>query len=131
MPLSGQYDSTPLSGTSYAAPVVSGLAALIRARFPALTARQVIQRIESTAHHPAGGWNSLVGNGTIDALAAVSTGPTPQTSSPAPAELPVSNAPAPGPKDHHARNTALAGAALCLVMVLALWRPSRDRVPRD
>ncbi|GAB4941525.1 hypothetical protein MAHJHV47_45010 [Mycobacterium avium subsp. hominissuis] len=26
-----------MSGTSYAAPVVSGLAALIRARFPALT----------------------------------------------------------------------------------------------
>ncbi|OBF80492.1 type VII secretion-associated serine protease mycosin, partial [Mycobacterium sp. 852002-51163_SCH5372311] len=47
--------SAPLSGTSYAAPVVSGLAALIRARFPALTARQVIQRIESTAHHPPGG----------------------------------------------------------------------------
>src|SRR5262245_12421809 len=47
--------TAPLPGTSYAAPVVSGLAALIRARFPALTARQVMQRIESTAHHPPAG----------------------------------------------------------------------------
>ncbi|HYB82603.1 MAG TPA: type VII secretion-associated serine protease mycosin, partial [Mycobacterium sp.] len=65
--------SEAVSGTSYAAPVVSGLAALIRARFPALSARQVIQRIESTAHHPPAGRDALVGNGTIDAVAAVST----------------------------------------------------------
>ena len=69
--------SGPLSGTSYAAPVVSGLAALIRARFPTLTARQVMQRIESTAHHPPAGWDPLVGNGTVDALAAVSTDTAP------------------------------------------------------
>lgn len=65
--------SEPVSGTSYAAPLVSGVAALIRARFPALTARQVMQRIESTAHHPPAGWDPLVGSGTIDALAAIST----------------------------------------------------------
>ena len=51
----------PLSGTSYAAPVVSGLAALIRARFPTLTARQVMQRIEATAHGSHGGWDPVVG----------------------------------------------------------------------
>ena len=49
--------SEPVSGTSYAAPLVSGVAALIRARFPALTARQVMRRIESTAHHPPAGWD--------------------------------------------------------------------------
>ncbi len=65
--------SRPVSGTSYAAPVVSGLVALVRARFPALTARQVMRRIESTAHHPAAGRDPLVGNGTVDALAAVGT----------------------------------------------------------
>ncbi|WP_231977688.1 type VII secretion-associated serine protease mycosin, partial [Mycobacterium sp. E2989] len=81
--------SEPVSGTSFAAPVVSGLAALIRARFPTLTARQVMQRIESTAHHPAAGWDPVVGSGTIDALAAVSTdvGPSPPTSAPAPAPI--------------------------------------------
>ncbi|KDP04241.1 serine protease, partial [Mycobacterium avium subsp. hominissuis 100] len=71
----------PVSGTSYAAPVVSGLAALIRARFPALTARQVMQRIEATAHHPPAGWDPLVGHGTVDPLAAVSA----ETGAPAPA----------------------------------------------
>ncbi len=76
--LGGQHGSIPISGTSYAAPVVSGLAALIRARFPTLTARQVMQRIESTAHHPPAGWDPLVGNGTVDALAAVSSDSIPQ-----------------------------------------------------
>ncbi|CAG7129756.1 hypothetical protein PICSAR246_00011 [Mycobacterium avium subsp. paratuberculosis] len=40
----------------------------------ALTARQVMQRIEATAHHPPAGWDPLVGHGTVDPLAAVSAG---------------------------------------------------------
>ncbi|WP_343600164.1 type VII secretion-associated serine protease mycosin [Mycobacterium sp.] len=107
----------PLSGTSYAAPVVSGLAALIRSRFPAMTARQVMQRIEATAHHPPGGWNPLVGNGLVDFLAAVSTDapsdggaatPTP----PVAVHPPAASRPA-GPT---ARRTAFTGAAICLAV---------------
>ena len=43
--------STPLSGTSYAAPVVSGLAALIRARFPGYhrTASDAAYRVDRTS----------------------------------------------------------------------------------
>jgi membrane-anchored mycosin MYCP len=106
-----------LSGTSYAAPLVSGLAALIRARFPALTARQVMQRIESTAHHPPAGRDPLVGNGTVDPLAAVSTdaGPPANTATPAPAPMAITPSPATSPPDSHARDTALRGAAICLV----------------
>jgi len=137
--------SAPLSGTSYAAPVVSGLAALIRARFPALTARQVMQRIESTAHHPPAGWDPFVGNGTVDALAAVSTDSTPATTSKPPAPpVPISTPPPPRAQDGHARDTALRGAAICLVALVAalvslafgtaatgrLRRP-RDGVPGD
>jgi membrane-anchored mycosin MYCP len=137
--LDGQDGSTPLSGTSYAAPVVSGLAALVRARFPAMTARQVMQRIESTAHHPPAGWDPFVGNGTVDALAAVSTDSAPQATDPTREQAPVSTTPAPtpAPPDHHARHTAVAGAAICLVaLVLALAtgrlrRPGRDGVPSD
>jgi len=112
--------SEPVSGTSYAAPVVSGLAALIRARFPTLTARQVMQRIESTAHHPPAGWDPLVGNGTIDALAAVSTdsSPPPNTSKPAPAPVPVTSPPPGKPPNSHARDTALRGAAICLLALV-------------
>ena len=47
-------DERPISGTSYAAPVVSGIVALLRSRAPELTARQVMQRIEDTAHGPSG-----------------------------------------------------------------------------
>jgi membrane-anchored mycosin MYCP len=128
--------SEPVSGTSYAAPLVSGLAALIRARFPALTARQVMRRIESTAQHPPAGWDPLVGNGTIDALSAVSTDANPPTttSKPAPAPLPIITPPPVKPADSRARDTALRGAAICLVALAGtlaaarLWR-SRNRVP--
>ena len=133
--------STRLSGTSFAAPVVSGLAALIRARFPALTARQVMQRIESTAHHPPAGRDPLVGHGTIDALAAVSTDSTPpNTSTPDPTPVPITSAPAPGAPDPQARNTAFYGAAICLVALLAALaigaatgrlRRCRDGIPSD
>lgn len=134
--------SQPVSGTSYAAPVVSGLAALVRARFPALTARQVMRRIESTAHHPPSGRDPLIGNGTVDPVAAVSTDGSPPTGTaePAPARVRVS-APAPAaPPSPHARDTALRGAAGCLLaLVLALamgaagrrLRKTRKGVPGD
>ena len=113
--------SASASGTSYAAPVVSGLAALIRSRFPQMTARQVMQRIESTAHHPPAGWDPVVGNGTIDALAAVSTDSTPptNTSKPGPAPVPIPPPLASAPLDRHGRNTALAGAAICSAALAA------------
>jgi membrane-anchored mycosin MYCP len=67
-------DAMPIMGTSYAAPVVSGVAALVRARSPHMTARQVMQRIRDTAHRPPAGWDPFVGHGVVDALAAVSGG---------------------------------------------------------
>jgi membrane-anchored mycosin MYCP len=122
--LAGPDGSAQLSGTSYAAPVVSGLAALIRSRFPKLTARQVMERIEATARHPAGGWNPLIGAGVVDFLAAVSTDPptSPPKSSPPTTHLPVPIAPPPHPvrADHGARNTALVGAAFCGVVLAAV-----------
>jgi type VII secretion-associated serine protease mycosin len=60
------------SGTSYAAPFVAGIAALVRAYHPKLSAAQVRHRLEATADHP----NTTVpdpgfGWGTVDPLAAV------------------------------------------------------------
>ncbi len=113
----------PLTGTSYAAPVVSGVAALIRSRFPALTARQIMQRIRATAHHPPGEWNPLSGNGMVDALAAVSTDAPPDPSPPpdkAMAISPPAIRPS-APAYHRSRRTALTGASLCLgVLGMAL-----------
>jgi membrane-anchored mycosin MYCP len=131
--LGGHDNPAPLSGTSYAAPVVSGLAALIRSRFPKMTARQVMRRIEATAHHPPGGWDPLVGAGVVDFLAAISTDPPPSPA-PGPPSSPVPILPpaAPGRPEHTARDTAFTGAAICLAVLavvlttctprLGLWR---------
>ena len=101
MRLVAKQGSTPLSGTSYAAPVVSGLAALVRSRFPTWTARQVMQRIKATAHHPAGGSDPRVGAGVVDFLAAVSTdSPTAQAPSATPTSAPVAEPATPPAPDH-------------------------------
>jgi len=79
-------------GTSYAAPLVSGVAALIRSRYPALSAAAVRDRIEQTADHPSTRLpDPQVGFGIIDpvaALTAVLVPPRPQPS-PKPAALGV------------------------------------------
>ncbi|VBA48036.1 type VII secretion-associated serine protease mycosin [Mycobacterium pseudokansasii] len=134
--LDGQHGSVPLSGTSFAAPVVSGLTALIRARFPALTARQVMQRITSTAHHPPAGWNPLVGNGTVDALAALSTDSPPPApvAKPDMEAAPITAPTVPVPADHRSRDAALGGAAIGLVVlvaVLASFAATRPRLGRS
>ncbi|MBY0442399.1 MAG: type VII secretion-associated serine protease mycosin [Mycobacteriaceae bacterium] len=121
--LGTQNNSTGLQGTSYAAPVVSGLAALIRARFPTMTARQVMQRIKTTAQHPPDGWDPFVGNGIIDAYAAVSTDSAPRATDhpPAGAAPPSAAPPPPAPADRRSRQVAFTGTAICIAaLVMAL-----------
>jgi membrane-anchored mycosin MYCP len=125
--------STPLAGTSYATPVVSGLAALVRSRFPTWTARQVMQRIKATAHHPAGGSDPRVGAGVVDFLAAVSTdSPTSQAPLVTRTSAPVAEPAIPPPPDHRARHTAFTGAAVCggLLAVTLGVRATRTRLRR-
>jgi type VII secretion-associated serine protease mycosin len=60
------------SGTSYAAPFVTGVAALVRAYHPELTAPQVKHRLETTASHPATALpDPALGWGTVNPFAAV------------------------------------------------------------
>ena len=121
----------PISGTSYAAPVVSGVAALIRARFPELSARQVMRRIEVTARHVGDGWDPVVGAGIVDPAAAMSTEVA--TSRPAPpSPAPISAVPAAAPvrvADRGA-SVALVGTGVCagLLLIARLW--GRHRVVR-
>ena len=117
-------DPAPIVGTSYAAPVVSGIAALVRARSPHLTARQVMQRIKETAHRPPSGWDPFVGNGVVDALAAVSGGAAtanmavPADKSGAGVDGADSRAAEPAP-DQSGRRIAFGGAGLCIAVVAA------------
>ncbi|MGX1477848.1 UNVERIFIED_CONTAM: membrane-anchored mycosin MYCP [Streptomyces canus] len=78
-------------GTSFAAPYVSGVAALIRAKHPEWTYEQVITQIEQTADRTKAGRDDFVGWGVIDPAAAVNDdttapsadGPKPDTAGPA------------------------------------------------
>ncbi|BBY57497.1 type VII secretion-associated serine protease mycosin [Mycolicibacterium sarraceniae] len=117
-----------IAGTSYAAPLVSGLAALIRARFPRLSARQVMARIETSAHHPAGGWNTAVGAGVVDPLAALSD----HTVSPSPLE-PQPRGPAvpADPVRDRPHGIAATSAALCVAGLIAAASVRLRRRPED
>lgn len=108
----------PISGTSYAAPIVAGVAALVRSRAPHLTARQVMQRIEQTARHPSAGWDPYVGFGVVDPLAAVSTDAGPTRAS-EPTGRPVTMT-APTPPDTRARSLAFGGAAVAVAIAGAI-----------
>lgn len=77
-------------GTSFSAPYVSGVAALIRAKHPDWTYRQVITQIEQTADRGKPGRDDFVGWGVIDPVAAVNDDAT--TPKDAPTPDPVVNA---------------------------------------
>ncbi len=115
----GTYDGTgaliPVQGTSFSGPLVSAVAALVRAHRPDLRAAQVIERIEATAHAPAEEWNHLLGHGVVDPLAAV-TGETDGKDITSPASPTAVAAPVPlVPPDPRPRNVAAAGAAVVLI----------------
>ncbi|MEU8896862.1 type VII secretion-associated serine protease mycosin [Nocardia sp. NPDC048505] len=67
-----------IDGTSFSSAYVSGLAALVRSRFPELSAAQVIERIKQTAQAPDNGRNDKIGHGLIDPLAALTAQLPPQ-----------------------------------------------------
>ncbi|OOK69197.1 type VII secretion-associated serine protease mycosin [Mycobacterium kansasii] len=105
----------PLSGTSYAAGYVSGVAALVRSKYPGLNAGEVVRRITATAHNGARAPSNIVGAGGIDPVAALTWQlPAPQSAVPA---KPVAVPPAPKPKDTTPRNVAFAGAAALALLV--------------
>lgn len=134
---------TGQSGTSYAAPFVSGVAALVRAYRPELSAAQVVHRIQVTADHPAAGPlpDPQLGWGEVDPYAAVSAvlpeehGARPVTDAavPLPAAPPPARADRSGMVAALAAGGGLAGAGLILAAAVVLprarrrgWRPGRS-----
>ncbi|MCV7147630.1 type VII secretion-associated serine protease mycosin [Mycobacterium riyadhense] len=59
------------AGTSFSAAIVSGVAALVRAKFPELSAYQVMNRLLHTARAPARGVDNQVGYGLVDPVPAL------------------------------------------------------------
>lgn len=103
-----------IAGTSFATPYVAGVAALVRERHPELTARQVIERIQQTAQHPAGpgGRDRTLGYGVIDPVAALTDIlPREHAAAPQPVQpARLQDFRMPEPEDPVRRVVALAGA---------------------
>ena len=70
--ISGDHGYTYISGTSFAAPNVAGVVALIRARYPSMSNAWVVDRLKSSVDDLGyGGWDSRYGHGRVNALRAV------------------------------------------------------------
>lgn len=110
----------PISGSGYAAAYVSGVAALVRSRFPDLSAQQVVSRLSGTAHTGARSPSNLVGAGSIDPVAAL-TWVVPEGSESDPAAVrPTAAPPTPAPEDPMPRVVAFAGVGVLAVLVLVV-----------
>lgn len=109
-----------LSGTSYAAGYVAGLAALLRSRYPDLSATEVVNRITATAHNAARAPSGLVGAGTIDPVAALTWELPPRTNPAAAPVKQVAAPPEPPRKDPAPRIVAFAGTAALAALVAAV-----------
>ena len=63
-------------GTSFAAPVVAGVLALAKQRWPEATSNQLLQLLVKTGLNPDHGWNQYTGFGAIDPGAILNTDPS-------------------------------------------------------
>lgn len=59
------------NGTSFSAPYVAGVAALLKARHPDWTAREIVAQIEQSAERTIAGHDRLVGWGVVDPVRAL------------------------------------------------------------
>jgi membrane-anchored mycosin MYCP len=106
------------SGTSFSTAIVSGVAALVRAKYPQLSAHQVINRLIRTARPPARGVDNQLGYGVVDPVAAL-TWDVPEGPAKPPEKL---SAPLKPPPPAPPRNMApvwVAAGGLAAVLLIA------------
>lgn len=65
-----------VSGTSVASPIVAGVLALAKQRWPEATSNQLLQLLVKTGLNPDHGWNKYTGFGGIDPGAILNTDPS-------------------------------------------------------
>ncbi|MBE8525089.1 type VII secretion-associated serine protease mycosin [Amycolatopsis sp. H6(2020)] len=129
--------ASPIQGTSFAAPYVSGLAALVKAKYPNLDAKGIINRIKETAQHPAapGGRDNFVGYGVIDPVAALTQSLPSEVGNLAPipapqlAQLPPANDRSPTPVIVALAGTG--GGLVALLITLFVMRTIRRNRPES
>jgi membrane-anchored mycosin MYCP len=109
-----------LNGTSYAAGYLSGVTALVRGRFPELTAAQVVRRITATAHNAARAPSDVVGAGTVDPVAALTWELPPSTDPTAAPVKQLAAPPEPQRKDPVPRIVAFVGTGLLALLVVTV-----------
>jgi membrane-anchored mycosin MYCP len=118
----------PIAGSSFASAFVAGAAALVRAKFPDLSAHQVIRRLEATAHPPAAGRDTVVGYGVVDPVAALTWDVPPGDWLAPGVQMPLHPAAAPPRPDARPRwgAAAVAGAA-SVVVAAVIWAATATR----
>ncbi len=124
----------PFAGPEFAAAYAAGAAALVRSRYPKLSATEVAARLVATAHAPARGTDNTVGRGLIDPVAAL-TAKVPDINAdidPQSVEKLLVPPPPPEPDTRPRRTAAIvAGAGVVALLLIggavALLRPGRKR----
>jgi len=125
--LKAGYDNS--TGTSDASAIVAGAAALIRSKYPAMSATEVVELLESTADDKGTpGVDNDYGHGVVDLVAALSAGgaqpstsPSATTTAPAPStESPTSNAADPDTESAGGNGPLVFGGALAAVVAVAI-----------
>ncbi|WP_284745412.1 S8 family serine peptidase [Amycolatopsis sp. RTGN1] len=129
--------ASEIQGTSFAAPYVAGLAALVKAKFPNLDAKGIINRIKETAQHPAapGGRDNFVGYGVIDPVAALTQSLPSEVGNQAPIPPPqLAQLPPANDRNSTPMIVALAGTGggvVALLITLFVMRTIRRNRPAE
>ncbi|WP_405136734.1 type VII secretion-associated serine protease mycosin [Nocardia sp. NBC_01388] len=89
----------PVAGSSFAAAYVSGVAALLRSRFPNETPAEISARLLASAHAPARELDNTIGAGVIDPVAALGYHTPPAPPAGSYGGSPLAMPPQPRPKD--------------------------------
>ncbi|MGE2725411.1 type VII secretion-associated serine protease mycosin [Mycolicibacterium pulveris] len=104
-----------LNSSSFASAYVAGTAALVRSRFPELTAQQVKDRLTASARGAARAPSNLTGAGLVDPVAALTWDVTAAADNGAAEPKPVAAPPQPPPPDHTPRTVAFVGTGVLAV----------------
>jgi membrane-anchored mycosin MYCP len=104
------------AGTSFSTAIVSGVAALVRAKYPQLSAHQIINRLTRTARAPGRGVDNQIGYGVVDPVAALTWDVPDGSVLPKESGSPLKMPPAPTPRNMTPVWVAAAGLAGALLV---------------